>query len=246
MILPEPEVITSRDNPRYKFWLQLQTARGIRKQNSAIVAGRRIVPEVTSKLPGQTVIVREGMEPPKGHAAHHIVLSRELFGQLDEFGTDAPLLVTGLPEIGVWEKNVLCGLTVAIAAQDPANLGSILRSALAFGAGAAILLSECAHPFLPRVTRAASGANFRLRLMSGPSINDLEALGFGLDMEGESIFETEMPSDFLLVLGEEGQGLPDAFKGRRLSIPIAPEMESLNVSVAAGIALAAYRQRHPL
>jgi TrmH family RNA methyltransferase len=138
------------------------------------------------------------------------------------------------------------GLEIALAAQDPANLGAMLRSALAFGAGRVILLQECAHPFLPKVTRAAAGANFHLALARGPSINALEDGMIALDMAGAPLDAYEFPRDCRLLLGEEGGGIPPSFKGPRVRIAIAAGVDSLNVAVAAGIALAAYRRQHSL
>lgn len=239
------ELITSRDNPKVKTWVQLLGAKGIKRNARALVSGRRIVPELLAQGGAETLIYREGMAPLEGGTGiPAFALARDLFGLLDELGTDYPLLVRGLPDCPGWLDEGVKGLVVAIAAQDPSNLGSVLRSALAFGASACVLLEECAHPFLPRVTRAASGANFHLRLFSGPSIRALPPGGYGLDMGGDNLFATALPEDLFLVLGEEGQGLPTDFSGRRLSISIAAEMESLNVAVAAGIALAEYRRQH--
>ncbi len=55
-----------------------------------------------------------------------------------------------------------------------------------------------------------------------------------------------LPKDCGLLMGEEGLGIPDSFAGKRVRIPIGPRAESLNVAVAAGIVLAAYRRTHPL
>lgn len=174
-------------------------------------------------------------------------LAAPLFETLDEFGTQFPLLVLPTPTLTTFAPAAApSGLEIAVAAQDPSNLGAILRSALAFGAARVILLQECAHPFLPKVTRAAAGANFRLALARGPSIRVIESGFVALDMAGEPIDTFAFPRDCRLLLGEEGGGIPATFNGTRVKIPIAPQAESLNVAVAAGVALAAFRRRHPL
>jgi tRNA G18 (ribose-2'-O)-methylase SpoU len=175
------------------------------------------------------------------------VLTPALFDALDEFGTRAALLIIATPTLSTFDPVLPpAGVALGVAAQDPANLGAILRSALAFGAAQIILLQECAHPFLPKVTRAAAGANFRLALARGPSIKAVTTGFIALDMEGEAIDGFAFPRACRLLLGEEGAGVPGTFKGRRVSIPIAQAANSLNVAVAAGIALAAYRRQHPL
>ena len=243
-----PDQITSRDNPRFKSWVQLLSARGLKRKGEALVSGRKIVPELMGAAYAQTLILADAMPAPDG-APEGLAVARvadELFAVLDTLGTGAPLLAVKTPDLPAWDAQLGQGLTVAIAAQDPVNLGSVLRSAAAFGAARAVLLKECAHPFLPRVTRAASGANFKLPLLLGPAIADMADLAVALDMEGPPLAEADLAPDMVLLLGEEGAGVPDSFTGRRLSIPISDTVESLNVAVAAGIALAEYRRRFPL
>lgn len=263
-------LITSRDNKLFRQWISLGTSKGIERHRLALVSGRKIVPELLSERGGDgaTLILREGNAPhpnplPAGGARENnhplpsgrrqgkgvgeVILARDLFEALDEFGTNAPLLVLPAPQIAkhaVDEKPH--GLTLAVAAQDPSNLGAILRSALAFEADEVVLLAESAHPFLPRVTRASAGANFRIKLSKGASIKALDAPWIALDMEGEALDGAALPKDCALLLGEEGLGIPQSFAGRRLKIPIGPRAESLNVAVAAGIVLAAYRRTYPL
>ncbi len=175
------------------------------------------------------------------------VLAPSLFDQLDEFGTHAPLLVLPFPVVSVFDPAAPPrGLEILVAAQDPSNLGAILRSALAFEAREVVLLAECANPFLPRVTRAASGANFRLKLAHGPAIAALNGGAVALDLEGAPIDDFPFPRDCRLLLGEEGAGVPATFRDRRVRIPIGAHADSLNVAVATGVALAAYRRAHPL
>jgi RNA methyltransferase, TrmH family len=190
---------------------------------------------------------RSAATPPASGTPRTAMLARDLFDQLDEFGTHSPLLVLPPPPIATFDAAAPpSGLEVLVAAQDPANLGAILRSALAFGVRQVILLKECAHPFLPRVTRAAAGANFRTSLAAGPSIAALTQGAVALDLEGEPIDTFRFPQDCRLLLGEEGAGVPATFRDKRVRIPIGTAAESLNVAVAAGIALAAYRRAHQL
>ena len=268
--MQEP-TITSRDNKLFRQWLSLQTSKGIERHGHALVSGRKIVPELLAERggAGATLIVREG-DPPhpnplpasgareninplpsgrgQGEGAQNVILAPDLFEALDEFGTGAPLLVLQVPHIEKRAEDTKPprGLVLAVAAQDPSNLGAILRSALAFEVSEVVLLAESAHPFLPRVTRASAGANFRIKLAKGPSIKALGPEWLALDMAGEALDQIKLPKDCALLLGEEGLGIPESFTGRRIKIPIGPRAESLNVAVAAGIVLAAYRQSHPL
>jgi TrmH family RNA methyltransferase len=121
-----------------------------------------------------------------------------------------------------------------------------LRSAAAFAATKVLLLGSCAHPFLPRVTRAASGLNLRAPLARSSLPIDAIPHAFALDMQGDNLFEHPLPRDIRLVIGEEGQGIPASFSGSRLRIPTDPIVESLNAAVAASLAMAEYRRRFRL
>ncbi|XP_060185331.1 uncharacterized protein LOC132614801 [Lycium barbarum] len=140
--------------------------------------------------------------------------------------------------------------------QDPGNLGTLLRSAMAFGWGGAFLLPGCCDPFNDKALRASRGASFQLTLVSGgwPHLHTLRN-HFNMKMLAGHPANDESPGrisgltrDFAdsladknlcLVLGSEGGGLSEKSKdaSELVSIPMAGEFESLNVSVAGGIFL---------
>ncbi|KAI5669254.1 hypothetical protein M9H77_19107 [Catharanthus roseus] len=126
--------------------------------------------------------------------------------------------------------------------QDPGNLGTLLRSALAFGWDGVFLLYGCCDPFNGKSLRASRGASFQLPIVFGEWTH-LKSLKEEFEMRilaahpannfADSLAETPL----CLKLGGEGSGLSE--KSRQecelVSIPMAGEFESLNVSVAAEI-----------
>ena len=105
-----------------------------------------------------------------------------------------------------------------------------------------MLLQECATPFHPKAVRAASGQLMKVPLAVGPSIKELTGNQlFALDMDGENIAKFRWPRNVRLVLGQEGPGLPDLPGLTKLKIPMANQVESLNATVAASVALFSYR-----
>jgi len=139
-------------------------------------------------------------------------------------------------------------LVILEGVQDPGNLGSIMRSALAFGASALILSRGTVDPYNPKVVRAAMGALFDLPVVVDVDLTEALPLvknaGYtvcALNPEAEkSLTETELPPKLALLLGNEGAGLSEAaddLADLDLNIEIAPEIESLNVSIAAAIVL---------
>jgi TrmH family RNA methyltransferase len=98
---------------------------------------------------------------------------------------------------------------------------------------------------LPKALRASAGSAFRIPLAAGPKLSEIEIEdAVGLDMEGEDLGRYQFAKNSYLILGEEGQGLPPNLKLKRVRIPMAPGIESLNATVAASLALFSYAQQN--
>lgn len=128
--------------------------------------------------------------------------------------------------------------------QDPGNVGSILRSAAAFGAVQVLALAGTAALWSPKVLRAGMGAHFALRLVEGLAPVALDALRVPLlatsSHDGEVLAQATLPWPCAWVLGHEGQGVAPELLDRcalRLRIPQPGGEESLNVAAAAAICL---------
>jgi TrmH family RNA methyltransferase len=123
--------------------------------------------------------------------------------------------------------------------QDPGNVGSIQRTAQAFGLDGILLMPGCADPYNPKAVRAAMGAT--LRLPAGVAgMEELRACPlpvFAADMWGTP-FHGQLPEDCIVALGSEGQGIsPDLRRlaSKVISIPMPGKAESLGVAAAAAI-----------
>lgn len=137
-------------------------------------------------------------------------------------------------------------LVILDGVQDPGNVGTIARTALALGASGLIALPGTADLENPKTVRGAMGALFRLPHLHADDVAVLHWLSsnqvalWATAMDGEPILSGAPPAPIAIVLGNEGAGVRDdllARADRRVSIPIAPIAESLNVAVAAGIIL---------
>jgi 23S rRNA (guanosine2251-2'-O)-methyltransferase len=136
---------------------------------------------------------------------------------------------------------------------DPHNLGACLRSADAFGAQAVVVPKDRAVGLNATVAKAASGAADTVPLVS--VINLVRSLGelkergvwvVGADVEGENLFEADLSGPIAWVLGAEGSGLRRLTReacDRLVTIPMQGAVESLNVSVAAGVCLFSTRRQ---
>lgn len=131
--------------------------------------------------------------------------------------------------------------------QDPANVGAIVRSAEAFGAEAILLTAGSASPFSARALRASAGSAFRLPIVTGLApaaavtwASERGATLVGADAHGGEPPERALCGPVMLAIGSEGHGFsPEvaAALGRRLTIPLAGHVESLNAAVAAAVLL---------
>ncbi|KAJ4840384.1 hypothetical protein Tsubulata_036248 [Turnera subulata] len=140
--------------------------------------------------------------------------------------------------------------------QDPGNLGTLLRSAVAFKWSGVFLLPGCCDPFNVKVLRASRGASFQIPIVSG-DWHHLEALKHEFQMKmlgghpdssdelkpvvrlSQAFADGLADVPLCLVLGNEARGLSDQAQQdcELISIPMAGEFESLNVAVAGGIFL---------
>ena len=119
---------------------------------------------------------------------------------------------------------------------DPGNVGTLLRTADAFGA-AVSLSPECADPLGPRALRASAGAIFRVPLVewAAPSDRCVALVAHG----GEPLWELDLTSPLTFLLGAEREGLPDDLVAgcHEATISLPGDAESLNVAAAGAIAL---------
>jgi TrmH family RNA methyltransferase len=150
------------------------------------------------------------------------------------------------------------GLCVVLAdVRDPGNVGTILRSAWAVGAGAVFLGAGTADPYNPKVVRSSAGALFHVPLARGVALpwvlGELGARGFrrvAADPHaGVAYDEVDLTGRCVLLFGNEAWGVPEEVLtgvDERATIPMLGRAESLNVGAAAAVFLfeAARQRRH--
>ena len=154
------------------------------------------------------------------------------------------------------------GPVIVIAGlQDPGNLGTILRSAEAFGSAGVVLGEGTVSPFNSKVIRASAGSLFRTPLILAKMAGGLEAIltkfrtqGVRLiatsSHKGTPIDQAKLTGPSAVFIGSEGSGLPRSLMAQvdeLVAIPHTPQVESLNAGVAGSIVLyEAARQRREL
>ncbi len=176
-------------------------------------------------------------------ATKNIVLADALFAEVSALESPAAMgFVLDLPATHAMEPQAPS--VVLDRVQDAGNVGSILRSAAAFGFAQVLAIKGTAALWSPKVLRAGMGAHFGLRLHEGLAVEDLQALRVPLLVThvhgGDFLHQATLPWPCAWVLGHEGQGVSDALLAQahqRIRIAQPGGEESLNVAAAAAICL---------
>jgi TrmH family RNA methyltransferase len=132
------------------------------------------------------------------------------------------------------------------AVQDPGNVGTLIRTAAALGGDAVVALPGTVDVWNAKVVRSAMGAHFHFpavqttweALQHACATRDIAL--WGAELGGTDVGELRPPARLALAVGNEGGGLSPQVRGalvQRVTLPIRPTVESLNVAVAAGILL---------
>ncbi len=172
-----------------------------------------------------------------------IVVSRRLFAELSGLESPAGVgFVLDLPADAVLQTGV--ATVILDRVQDAGNVGSILRSAGAFGFRQVLAIKGTAALWSPKVLRAGMGAHFGLHLLEGVEPEELQALQVSVVVtsshHGELIQDLRLPQPCAWAFGHEGQGVsPSLMAQAKVHVRIGQPggEESLNVAAAAAICL---------
>ena len=240
------ESLSSIKNPKVQAWRSLKDKKGRDKHKAFLVEGVRMVQEaLESRFSIECVLIREGFVSvpviPPGIPV--FLIPDNVFSAICDTKTPQGIAAVLKRQVKTADGPKLVALD---GVQDPGNVGTIIRTADAAGFDGIILSSECADLFSPKVLRATMGSIFRLGFSFPESLPDflknMKKEGFTIlssQLDGEPFFERpETGSSFVLVIGNEGNGVSDAVKScadYRLRLPMRGGAESLNAAVAAGI-----------
>ncbi len=272
------ELITSRRNPLVKRLRELHAAKGRREQGLVLLEGTHLVQEVIRlKLVPSDLLTSELLATEAWLSSH-----TDLVEALSPAVTIQPVGQEVLEAVATTAHPDGVVLTLATAAlqappdgqefvlvldtlQDPGNLGTLMRTALAAGVDG-LWLADGADPFQPKVLRASAGAALALpiermdrsallqRLITAAArgLQLVAAVPPGADLDGEQpvpYWHLDWTKPTALLLGQEGAGLApelQALASHRITIPHSAAVESLNVAVsAAPLLLERLRQQAP-
>lgn len=238
--------ITSEQNPTFKMLQSLLKAKGVKKENKALVFGKKLVQEFKNSFSSKTTVQGSNHKKVQNYnfkTIHHkedskvdILLTKKLFKELSPMNLNEEFLLVNTSKLKI--SNFSRAFEVFLPVGDPKNLGALIRTCLAFDVEKITLLEEAAHPFLPETIKASSGAVFKAPLFKGPSLQKLDFQKnkiWTLDKSGQDLATWKHKSslsDLKFLVGEEGGHLSKQALKKSLSIKINPKVESLNVNSA--------------
>ncbi len=192
----------------------------------------------------------ESLFPEEKKTEVRVIREKEM-KKISAFKTPSPALaIAAKPSSPAFLENGEDQLLLALdSINDPGNLGTILRTADHFGIRTVLCSKGSVDPFNPKVVQASMGSLFRVNVINTTleqTLNDLNIPVFATAMNGENIYQANLPEYGVILMGSESHGLSPALSGsasRCLSIPSFGKAESLNVAVATAIVCSEFRRR---
>jgi TrmH family RNA methyltransferase len=252
---PGLKLIRSRDNPQVKALAKLASSSRERRETGAtLLEGEHLVQayrdsggKAETLFASESAMARPGIRAlvENAPANARLVLADRLVEQISQLASAAGVAaVVRTPKRGPLERPMASCLLLE-GVQDPGNLGSILRSAVAAGIGQVFLSSGSVFAWAPKVVRSGMGAHFSLSIFE--AVDPAEVVrgfpGRVIAMEpgaNESLFDLDLKGPVAWLFGNEGAGLSDAaslIAHHRVRIPMPGSAESLNLAAAAAICL---------
>lgn len=240
MISMIPRFITSLQHPLVKKLVKMRESRDFRKEEgSLLLVGETVIREIAAHCKIKTLISTQplSIQAETSEQATEEVLQKIIGHKTDDL-VAAEIVIPTFPDL---KKCPLLVLLDGIS--DPGNVGTIFRTALAFGWDGVITIQGSADPYNDKALRAARGAPL---ILPWQEMSWDEAKAFHkerqvvyADIAGAPLSKTTFSSPLLLILGHETRG-PSAQArslGKPVTIPMKGSMESLNVASAASILL---------
>ncbi|MBQ2909697.1 MAG: RNA methyltransferase [Bacilli bacterium] len=239
-------VITSAENEKVKKFKKLQKKKYRDEYNQYIVEGHHLILEAFKRGAIEELIVMEGKDLPV--PAPYTYYSYDVMKKISSM--DNPPEVMALCKRFDENKEVKGDkILVLDGIQDPGNLGTIIRSAVAFNIDTIVLTENTVDLYNPKVLRATQGMMFHINIITRNAMELvllLQNLGipvYGTDVSGGVDVRDLEPHEkekFALVMGNEGNGVRPEINSRctkKLYIEMNRNVESLNVGIAASILL---------
>ncbi|MEP5937257.1 MAG: RNA methyltransferase [Erythrobacter sp.] len=255
--------ITGYSNPTVKYLRSLREKKHRKASGQFLAEGLRLLTDAREcGITPQTLVLSSARDPHPllaemerdvvAKGGEVIETSPDILSKIT--GKSNPQAVTGVfaefeTSLSALDRSKADIWLVAQALRDPGNLGTMLRTCDAVGAGGLILIDDCADPFSVEAVRASMGALFTVGIARAgwdefvPWLRS-GASGFGGQLVAASLRDAvpyrgaPYQSPCFILVGNESQGLPEAYEAEcdlRVTMPMRGRADSLNASVAGAV-----------
>ncbi|WP_020007550.1 TrmH family RNA methyltransferase [Salinicoccus albus] len=237
------EIITSKDNGRIKELRKLQTKKHRKKADQFLIEGEHLVTEaILHNQKIHNVVLLEDYDYSHLDLSDIdlILVNEEVMNSLSTLETP-PGIVAAISYSAPSKSSNRVLLLDFI--QDPGNLGTLIRTADAFGFSKVILSPDTVDAYSGKVLRSAQGSTFHIEMDvmdTAEAIESFDGMVLGTSLKEAVPFENIAVNDtpLMLVLGNEGRGLEEELLDKadqRVKIEMPGDSESLNVAISGGI-----------
>jgi TrmH family RNA methyltransferase len=251
--------ITGFSNPTVKFVRSLRDKKHRKQEKRFLAEGLRLLTDAREcgRLPEMLVMATnrdahpllDALEADVAAAGGEVIeMDEDILAKVT--GKDNPQAVAGVfaefdTSLSALDRGAAPIWLVAQALRDPGNLGTMLRTGDAVGAGGLILLDDCADPFSVEAVRASMGAVFTQRIAQARWDEFLKWLRSGAGQLVAASLRDALPyreapyeAPCFILVGNESRGLPEAYEAAcdlRVTMPMKGRADSLNAAVAAAV-----------
>lgn len=235
------ERLASLSNEKVKFWTSLKEKKYRDQSGLFVIEDLHLIKEAYEKGYLETLLVNEKERIPFAFPATYLV-TPSIIGKLSSTVSENKYLgIAKKPK----PKNLGKRMILLDQIQDPGNVGTIIRLALAFGFETVVFSGGCCDPYSPKTVRATQGALFSVNIYENQDLvslirklkaNKVKVYGTALK-NAEELDKFVSENELALVFGNEGKGMREEIIKECDSLIKIPmnSFESLNVAVAAGI-----------
>jgi len=253
------EYITSRANPYIKELALLSDRKHRQSSSRFFFEGRKLFSEALENgVEFEAVLMTEDFfnkYKEKNYPFRHILVTEEVYSKISAEKSPEGVFCVAKTLDKLHKLNIIYSshlnesILILDGLRDPGNVGTVLRTAAAFGCNTVIMSADCAEVYNPKTVRASMGAVFRQKTVTVTNLagtvselikNGKKVYCATLDENSVSLERMPITNEHCFVIGNEGNGIRKEIisaSSGSVIIPMQPSAESLNASVAASVIL---------
>lgn len=233
-------MIDSVNNPKIVYFTKLRNSKYIKEEKKYIVEGENLVEEAYKAGLLETII--RDKDYISNYDVNEIIVRKNCLNKISLLKTSPSIM--GVVKLKQNTQIIGDKILILDDVQDPGNVGTMIRSALAFNVSTVILSFNSANIFNDKVIRSSEGAIFKVNVITMDLQEALKKIKeknidiFYADMHAKEEIDEVNEKKYALIMGSEGKGISEISKkyaNRSIRIEMNEQLESLNVSVSASI-----------